>query len=268
LLVEPYQIQMQRFTAGASDTTEAILEALVAAGADAKRRDGWSRNTLWYCRSVADAARHVELGLDPTERGAGGETLLHGIINTYRTSFGRVASAVALFTYYRAIGLDINAADRDGATVLHVAAMWSNKTDIAWLLSLGADKTATDKRGRRPVDRALPRIRKCANCCGYDQCLNCCRFDTASRRHCRGNEASLRHCERSEAIQKATSKDWIASSQELLAMTASMLRLNSQSKGQQPFRPYSSFVVKPFALTSASSASALADWNSPSPAAR
>jgi ankyrin repeat protein len=157
LQVEPYQIQMQRLTADASDSTAALLDALVAAGADAKRRDGWSRNTLWYCRSVADAIRHIELGLDPTERGAGGETLLHGIVNAYRTSFGRMASAVALFTYYQAIGLDINAPDRDGSTVLHLAAIWSNKTDIAWLLSLGADKTATDKRGRRPVDRVLPR---------------------------------------------------------------------------------------------------------------
>jgi hypothetical protein len=31
--------------------------------------------------------------------------------------------------------------------------------------------------------------------------------------------SNRRHCERSEAIQSATKKDWIASSQELLAMT-------------------------------------------------
>ena len=55
---------MQRVMAGASDTTEAILNALAALGADALKRDGWGRNTLWYCRSVADAGRLIGLGLD------------------------------------------------------------------------------------------------------------------------------------------------------------------------------------------------------------
>jgi hypothetical protein len=36
-----------------------------------------------------------------------------------------------------------------------------------------------------------------------------------------------RHCERSEAIQSRARKDWIASSQELLAMTANYSTFSS-----------------------------------------
>lgn len=156
LQAEPYQIQMQRITAGASDTIDAILNALVALGADARRRDGWGRSTLWYCGSTADASRLVELGLDPKERAPDGATLLHGIIMRFRAGLARNAVAVALFKYYLGLGLDINSVDQDGATVLHLAAAWSSKDDVALLLTLGADKAARDKRNRLPADR-VPR---------------------------------------------------------------------------------------------------------------
>ena len=154
LMAAPYQVQMQRITAGASDTTDAILSALVALGADATKRDGWGRSTLWYCRSEADASRLIGLGLDPGTRGPDGATLLHGIIRSHQAGLARNAAAVALFKYYQGLGVDINAADRDGATVLHLAAGWSGKDDIALLLTLGADKTVRDKSARQPVDRA------------------------------------------------------------------------------------------------------------------
>jgi ankyrin repeat protein len=156
LRVEPYQVQMQRITAGASDTTDAILNALVAAGADALKRDGWGRSTLWYCRSIADASRLIALGVDPKERSASGATLLHGIIQHYHAGFVRNAPAVALFKYYQGLGLDINAMDQNGMTVLHWAAAWSTKDDVALLLTLGADKTARNNSGQVPADR-VPR---------------------------------------------------------------------------------------------------------------
>jgi ankyrin repeat protein/cell wall assembly regulator SMI1 len=156
LQATPYQVQMQRISAGASDTTGDILNTLVAAGADALKRDGWGRSTLWYCRSVEDASRLIGLGLDPSERGADGTTLLHAISLWSWNGFARNASAVALFKYYQGLGVDINAADRNGMTVLHWAAKWAGKEDIALLLTLGADKTARDKYGRLAVER-VPR---------------------------------------------------------------------------------------------------------------
>jgi ankyrin repeat protein len=156
LRVEPYQVQMQRITAGASDTTDSILSALVAAGADALKRDGWGRSTLWYCRSIADASRLIALGVDPKERSAGGATLLHGTVQWYRAGFVRNATAVALFKYYQGLGLDINATDQNGMTVLHWAAAWFTKDDVALLLTLGADKTARDNSAQVPADR-VPR---------------------------------------------------------------------------------------------------------------
>ena len=40
--------------------------------------------------------------------------------------------------------------------MLHLAAAWSSKDDVALLLTLGADKAARDKRNRLPADR-VPR---------------------------------------------------------------------------------------------------------------
>ena len=57
---------------------------------------------------------------------------------------------------YQGLGLAINAADRNGTTVLHLAAGWSGKDDLALLLTLGADKTARDNNARLPADR-VPR---------------------------------------------------------------------------------------------------------------
>jgi ankyrin repeat protein len=154
LQAAPYQIQMQRTSAGVADPTDAILDALVAAGADAKKRDGWGRSALWYCGSVADATRQIGLGLDPIEHGADGATLLHGLMHRHPAGLARNAAAVALFKHFQGLGLDINAADRDGVTVLHLAAPHASKEDIALLLTLGADKTARDNSSRLPLDRA------------------------------------------------------------------------------------------------------------------
>src|SRR5947207_9743414 len=53
--------------------------------------------------------------------------------------------------------------------------------------------------------------------------------------------SSPRHCERSEAIQEATKQDWIASSQELLAMTGQgfSTSLSPSLRAKQSRRPRS-----------------------------
>jgi len=153
LQAAPPQVQMQRISAGGADPLDAILAALVEAGADAGKRDGWGRSALWYCRSVAEASRHVSLGFDPGERGDDGATLLHGLIRLHPAGFAHTASAVELFKYFQGLGLDINAADRNGSTVLHLAAPYAGREDIALLLTLGADKTLRDNGGRLPLDR-------------------------------------------------------------------------------------------------------------------
>lgn len=156
LQAAPYQIQMQRTSAGVADPIDAILDALVAAGADPKKRDGWGRSALWYCGSVADATRQLGIGFDPKERGPDGSTLLHGLLIQRPSGLARNAAAVALFKRFQALGLDINATDKDGATVLHLAAPYGGKEDVALLLTLGADKTVRDNSSRLPLDR-VPR---------------------------------------------------------------------------------------------------------------
>jgi ankyrin repeat protein len=154
LQIKPYEIELQRHVAGASDDTNAILDALVALGADPLKRDGAGRTTLWYCRSTEDASRLIGLGLDPRERAGDGTTLLHWIVRLYRRGFARNVGASALLKYYQEHGADINAADNNGVTVLHLAAQWSDKDDVALLLQLGADKTVRDGKGRLPLDLA------------------------------------------------------------------------------------------------------------------
>jgi ankyrin repeat protein len=153
LMAAPHQIQMQRLSAGVADPTDALLDALVALGADPKKRDGWGRSALWYCGSVADADRQLGIGCDPRERGPDGSTLLHGLLIQRPSGLARNSAAVALFKRFQKLGLDINATDKNGATVLHLAAPYGGKEDVALLLTLGADKTIRDRAGRLPLDR-------------------------------------------------------------------------------------------------------------------
>ncbi len=147
----PYQAHLA--SVGREPNAREILDALAAAGANVLKRDGRGRSTLWYCRSVDDARRLIALGLDPHEFGPNGGTLLHETLLTNWNGLVSDAAARDLFAYYQGLGLDINAATRDGDTVLHWAAQWGSKEVVALLLRLGADKTRRDGKGRLPVDR-------------------------------------------------------------------------------------------------------------------
>lgn len=146
----PYQSKLE-FTAEGDDRA-AILAALVAAGADPLRRDGAGRSSLWYCRTVADARGLMALGLDPRERDAGGATLLFEIVRWFGEVFAQDTDAVALIAFYLGDGVEIDAADRDGTTILHLVAQRGGTDEVAFLLRHGADRSLRDGRGRRPVD--------------------------------------------------------------------------------------------------------------------
>jgi ankyrin repeat protein len=157
----PYQALLKSTTTVVyGEPLEAILDALAASGADPRKRDGVGRSSLWYCQTVAQAGRLVELGLDPRERATDGATLLHNIVKWANSGAIHGDGMVALLKYYQGLGLDINAATSHGDTALHLAADRCNEAVIALLLNQGADKTIRDKEGRRPADRAPRSCRK------------------------------------------------------------------------------------------------------------
>ena len=129
-----------------------MVNALIDLGADPKARDGAGRSTLCYCMRVEDFRLLESHGLDPLDRLTDGGTLLHNLLRMTNVPATH-PEGVALLDYLLELGLDINATDGAGQTVLHVAAIRiENPADVQLLLDRGADRTIRDAQGRRPQD--------------------------------------------------------------------------------------------------------------------
>jgi ankyrin repeat protein len=131
----------------------AVIETLLELGADPKIHDGDGRSTLCYCLTPESFKRILACGLDPFERQPDGGTLLHNLARM-RPVRADSPDEVAFFDYLLSLGLDINAADRAGQTMLHIAAQrFYQAENIALLLKRGARKNSRDNQGHRPFDR-------------------------------------------------------------------------------------------------------------------
>ncbi|MGI4944947.1 MAG: ankyrin repeat domain-containing protein [Janthinobacterium lividum] len=125
-------------------------DALIELGADPTIRDGIGRSTLGYCTGVAGLHLIEPYGLDPLQRLPDGGTLLHNLLRMTSVCASRPQD-VAMLDHLLGLGLDINATDGVGQTMLHVAATRvENPADIQLLL----DRGVRDARGRRPKDLA------------------------------------------------------------------------------------------------------------------
>lgn len=125
---------------------------LLALGANPLRRDGKGRSCLCYGIDV-DSMRLLEpYGLDPLERLADGATLLHNLLHM-KGLRAAVPNEVATLDHLLALGIDINAIDVAGRTVLHVAAeRMGDPADLQLLLDRGANRMVRDAQGKRPKD--------------------------------------------------------------------------------------------------------------------
>ncbi len=137
-----------------------LAETLLELGADPFRRDGEGFPTLGYASSVPAFELMKPYGLDPLERMPDGGTLLHRLYRQRGAIRANFPQEVAILDLLLSQGIDINAQDRTGQTVLHIAAPDAiDAASIELLLKRGADRSLKNSDGKRAVD-LIPRSRK------------------------------------------------------------------------------------------------------------
>lgn len=147
LLETPLQSAMNPYR-----QADGVAAALLELGADPRIPDSRGLNALFYCCRVEDVELLRRHGLSLDQRTPDGGTLLHHLCTYCQGAVARDERTVALIRYFVDNGVDINAGDNDGQTVLHLIARgeYGGDDDVALMLELGADKSVKDKKGRRP----------------------------------------------------------------------------------------------------------------------
>ena len=139
-----------------------LAETLLGLVADPHIRDGDGYPTLGYATSAPAFELMRPYGLDPRERMPDGGTLLHRLFQQTGVVRASFPQEVAMLDLLLAEGLDINAQNDAGQTVLHIAAPDAiDAAPIELLLDRGADPRVRDANGKRAVDLVPPRRKSC-----------------------------------------------------------------------------------------------------------
>jgi len=143
---------------------EGVAAALIELGADPRLPDSRGLDALFYCRRVDDVELLRRHGLSLDRRAPDGGTLLHHLCVYHQGAVARDERLVALIRYLVDNGVDINAGDANGQTVLHLIAgsEYGGDDDVALMIQLGADKNLKDRKGRKPsavVPRSKAQLR-------------------------------------------------------------------------------------------------------------
>jgi ankyrin repeat protein len=103
----------------------------------------------------------IDNGANPkaaTRNGVNGIMMASGVGSREEDTTGRNKTqkdVIETITLLLASGVDVNAADTQGRTAAHGAAMWGYTDVIKFLSQHGADLTIKDKRGLTPLDAAM-----------------------------------------------------------------------------------------------------------------
>ncbi|KPN06455.1 ankyrin repeat domain-containing protein [Xanthomonas arboricola] len=132
------------------------ITALLELGADATRTDADGRSSLAYCFQPDLVRLIMSKGLDPLALQPGQQTLLHNLTARHWLPRHTFPKEVAFLDFLLSLGIDINARDARGRTLLHYAAEQESNDEsapnYALVLARGADKTIKDNDGKRAVD--------------------------------------------------------------------------------------------------------------------
>ena len=122
---------------------------LAAHGFDARKPDGQGNSLLFYCiTGPHELFSYLLESLSPTAQELEREMLRHKRLDL--DEYGDDTRNNVMLLLKR--GVNINAQDEQGRTLLHGTAEMHSVKTVAWLLQLGADPFIKDKEGKRPVD--------------------------------------------------------------------------------------------------------------------
>ncbi|XP_023311281.1 uncharacterized protein LOC111691956 [Anoplophora glabripennis] len=155
-----------------------IVKFFVENGVDIRDRNRRGETALHAAASTTDEDTIrflVERGLDVNTTDDRGRTSLHEAIETFLSNLDRTISidlptaceelqwALSLFKFIVDQGGDVNIEDKEGRTVLHLAAEKGQLLTVKFLIESGADFTVKDKNGQTPLHLAAKEGRRLAS---------------------------------------------------------------------------------------------------------
>jgi ankyrin repeat protein len=132
------------------ETEIAAVRKMLELGAEVTLKDARGRTALQQCRSAGISKLLQACGQKITDLTGTGWTVLQ-VLAEYCGC--RIKRYEAFIRHAIAEGVNINAHDKDGKTILHWAARDGEIEDVKLLLALGADKKIRDHEGKNPAQR-------------------------------------------------------------------------------------------------------------------